>query len=52
MVLRCMSVDLIESCGSFNCSWRIWNVGICMVPLAPAVITMIGGTCQPYYEFC
>ena len=46
MVLRCVNVDLIESCGRCNCSWRIWNVGICVVLLALAVIIMIGGTCH------
>ena len=47
MVLRCVSMDLIESCGRCNCSWRIWSVGICVVPLALAIIIMIGGTFQP-----
>ena len=47
MVLRCVNVDLIESCGKSNCSWRIWNVEICVVPLASVVIIMIGGTCHP-----
>ena len=47
MVLRCVSVDLIESCGRCSYSWRIWNVEICVVPLVLAIIIMIGGTCQP-----
>ena len=50
MMLRCVSVDLIESCGGCNCSWRIWSVDICIVPLAPAVIIMIGSTCQPLLQ--
>ena len=48
MVLRCVSVDLIESCGSCNCLWRIWSVGTCVVPLAPVVMMIIGGTFQPF----
>ena len=47
IVLKCVSVDLIESCGRCSCSWRIWSVGICVVPLAPAIIIIIGGTFHP-----
>ena len=50
MVLRYASVVLIELCRRCNCSWRIWNVDICVVPLAPAIIIMIGGTCHPVLQ--
>ena len=46
MVLCCVSIDLIKSFGRCSCC-RIWSVDICMVPLAPVVIMMIGGTFQP-----
>ena len=29
---------------------RVWNVGICVVPLALAVIIMIGGIFQPLWH--
>ena len=46
MVLRCVSVDLIASCGRCSCSCNVWSIGMWMVLLPHVVRMMIGRTFQ------
>ena len=47
MVFSCVSVDSILAYGRCSYSCRIWSVDICVVPLAPMVTIIMGGTFHP-----
>ena len=47
MELRCVSIDLIASCGRCSCSCKVWSVGMWLVPLALTMKMMVSETFQP-----